>query len=144
MLQKIFFICIFGLLLSASKVAAGDQPGDKPGEPSPDLFTLDIHVGRMGVMIEQGRRGLGVILEETDRQPDSIDGPPSVERVYAHLARVVMGYQQFVDRSLPPRRGGRRPVQGVLSARLAEGAGGRIPEKRARSAKTGRADMGGP
>lgn len=87
-----------GIFISLIVVLAGSDgfAKDKEMLDEPDLFTLSIDVGRMGVMLDQGRLGLDLVLQEGLHDTDDIEDELSVKSIYVDLARNIMAYNALL------------------------------------------------
>lgn len=79
-------------------VASVTAPTRAEPDPEPDLFSLQIDIGRLDVMLGQGEDGLELILKNTNRATTH-DGPPSVEELYAQLAHVITRYNALLTQT---------------------------------------------
>lgn len=85
------FISLIVVLASSDGFAKDKETLDEP-----DLFTLSIDVGRMGVMLDQGRRGLDLVLKEGLHDTEDVEDALTVKSLYADLARAIMAYNALL------------------------------------------------
>lgn len=83
-------------IVTVVTILAHASPARAEPDPEPDLFSLQIDIGRLGVMLGQAEDGLELIIKQSEQ--NQTESSESIEALYADLGQVVADYNRLLAR----------------------------------------------